>query len=779
MRNSDLFLLKKLFLPVLFSFFFIINLHAAPINSFISGVSPDINCLNAGRSENIIIYFSQDMDPSTLNSSGIKVIGYETGLMNTVIAYNAAAKTVTIDPVNNFKTGEMINVSVNSLVRTAANAPVDPVSYLFTVASSRGDGNFSREDSPLGGFKPGSILSGDFDNDGAVDLVSFNNNTHLAAFIKNNGSGVFSVNNSFVIDTIEVKSFSSGDYDNDGDIDLAFIIGVYFEFDVQIFLNNGTGIFTAGYRDLFFSTGRVGTGQMKSFDMDNDGDIDLLPLSNDRFAGGVSILINNGNAEFPVEGYVSQSVCGISNPPLGGHANSFAVTDVNNDGSLDVIIESSFISYDFGCNCILECFSIRVLKNNGHGSFSVLSDYDFPTEYNTIISADDFNNDGYSDILCRGFLMKNNGSGFFTVIPGYSITNGIAGDFESDGDLDIVSSESNSVNLYRNNGDGTFSSPVNFETGIGSGGVCSGNFDNDCDLDIASVNNEYNYIPVLKNSSETDYCSLTGPGLNLVNTVNILYTTSDRNGYWEIFNNPPCNAAISGSNQDDSVFVNAGSSPGEFILYHHSFDDCGWKSCSKAVNVDHPTPVEIAAFVYAVNGNNVTLRWTTTSEMNNSGFDVERRDAGSETQDIWTKVIFVKGNGTTTNPNNYEFTDINLASGKYNYRLKQIDYNGNYEYYNQSDEVVIGITEKFELSQNYPNPFNPVTNLDFGISNLEFVSLKVYDIQGKEVMTLVNETKPPGRYQVKFDGSNFASGVYYYKLTAGNFTAVKKMMLIR
>ena len=777
----NLKLIKKLFLPVLFTFFYISYIHAVPVNPYINAVSPDINSLNAGRSENIIIYFSQDMDPSTLNSLGIKVNGYETGHMNTVIVYNAAAKTVTIDPVNIFKTGEQINVSINSLVRTAANEPVYPVSYLFTVASSRGDGNFNREDSPMGSFKPGSILSGDFDNDGAVDFVSFNNNTHLAAFIKNNGSGVFSLNNSFVIDTIEVQSFSSGDYDNDGDIDLAFIIGVYMLFDIQIFLNNGNGIFTAGYRYHLGSIGRTGSSQMKSFDMDNDGDIDLLPLSNDRYGGGVSILLNNGNAEFPIERIFGQSNCSSSNPPLGGHANSFAVTDVNNDGSLDLIIESSYISYDFICNCIIECFAIRVLTNNGHGSFSVLSDYEFPTENNTIISTGDFNNDGYSDILCNRFLMKNNGNGFFTVIPGNFISNGIAGDFESDGDLDIVSSEGNSVNLYKNNGDGTFSSPVNFETGIGSGGVCSGNFDNDCDLDIASVNNDYNYITVLKNSSETDYCSLTGPGLNLVNTENILYTTSDKNGYWEILNNPPCNAVINGSNQDDSVFVNAGSSMGEFILYHHSFDDCGWKSCSKAVNVDHPTPVEIAAFVSAVNGNNVTLNWTTASEMNNSGFDVERRDVRSETQDVWNKISFINGHGTTASPNNYEFTDRNLSSGKYNYRLKQIDFNGNNGYYDLSDEVVIGVPDKFELSQNYPNPFNPSTVIRYSLSENSFVTLKVYDVIGNEVATLVSEKQNSGTYNYQFSNVNYqlSSGVYFYKITAGNFSAVRRMLLIK
>ncbi len=768
------YIIIKFAFSVLLIIFPVNNLNAVTLNPFINAVSPEINSLSAGISENIIIYFSQDMDPTTINSSGIIVYGYSTGYINTVIAYDPGDKKVTIDPVNNFKTGECINVSIDSLVKTVANVPVDPVAYNFTVASSRGDGLFTVENSILGGFTAGSMLSGDFDGDGAVDFVSINNETRLAAFIKNNGNGVFTLSNSFLIDTAEIKCFSSADYDNDGDIDLSFIIGEYFIFDLQIFLNNGNGIFTPGHRKYFQTSGRVGAVQMKSFDMDNDGNTDLLPLSNDRFAGGVSILFNNGNAEFPFESFMRQSVCNISNYPLVGRANSFTVTDVNNDGSKDVIIESSYIT-----NGNIECYAIRVMKNNGHRSFSILSDYEFPNQYNSIISAEDFDNDGYTDILCTGFLMKNNGSGYFTVIQGYSISNGIPGDFDSDGDLDVVSSESNSVNLYKNNGDGTFSTPLNFETGIGSGGVWSGNFDNDCDLDIVSLNNYYSYITVLKNSSETDYCSLSGPELNLINTENILYTTSDRNGYWEIFNNPPCNAVINGSNQDDSVFVNAGTAPGEFVLYHHSFDDCGWKSCSKAVNVDNPMPVEISAFSSAVNENNVTLNWTTAFEVNNSGFDLERSNLKGHTSDEWTKISFVNGHGTIVTQNNYEYTDRNLTMGKYKYRLKQIDFNGNYEYYDLNDEIIVGVPEKFSLSQNYPNPFNPVTKLEFGISNLEFVTLKVYNALGKEVATLVNENKPAGRYEAEFDGNNLGSGVYYYKLTAGSFTAVKKMLLIK
>ena len=126
-------------------------------------------------------------------------------------------------------------------------------------------------------------------------------------------------------------------------------------------------------------------------------------------------------------------------------------------------------------------------------------------------------------------------------------------------------------------------------------------------------------------------------------------------------------------------------------------------------------PVELSSFISNVNNNNVNLNWTTASETNNSGFDIERRDARSETQEVWNKIGFVNGNGTVSSPNNYEFTDRNLTSGNYNYRLKQIDFNGNYEYYNLSDEVVIGVPEKFELSQNFPNPYNPNTTISYSI----------------------------------------------------------------
>ena len=113
------------------------------------------------------------------------------------------------------------------------------------------------------------------------------------------------------------------------------------------------------------------------------------------------------------------------------------------------------------------------------------------------------------------------------------------------------------------------------------------------------------------------------------------------------------------------------------------------------------------------------------------------------------------------------------------YRLKQIDYNGNYEYFNLSNEIQIGTPSEFELSQNFPNPFNPSTSINFGIPNDGFVSLKVYDNSGKEVATLVNESRPAGFYTVNFNALNLSSGVYFYSLQTNGFVKTMKMALMK
>ena len=145
----------------------------------------------------------------------------------------------------------------------------------------------------------------------------------------------------------------------------------------------------------------------------------------------------------------------------------------------------------------------------------------------------------------------------------------------------------------------------------------------------------------------------------------------------------------------------------------------------------------------------------------------------------WNKVSFVNGNGNSQEINNYSYSDKNLQAGKYNYRLKQIDFNGNYEYFELVNDVTVGVPEKFELVQNYPNPFNPSTVISYNLAEGNFISLKIYNELGKEVAALVNERQNAGSYSISFDGSNLPSGLYYYKLESGGFVDTKKMLLIK
>lgn len=203
----------------------------------------------------------------------------------------------------------------------------------------------------------------------------------------------------------------------------------------------------------------------------------------------------------------------------------------------------------------------------------------------------------------------------------------------------------------------------------------------------------------------------------------------------------------------------------------HSIDSSGFNG--------GPLPVELSSFTSTVNNNIVTLNWSTVNELNNSGFDIERKSSNSD----WSKIGFIIGNGTITNSANYIFSDKNLTSGKYNYRLKQIDFNGSYNYYELSSEINISAPGKFYLSQNYPNPFNPVTKVNFDIPFDSKVSLKLYDITGKEIKELINEFKPAGYYNVQINGEDISSGTYFYRLISDgnnqNFTDIKKMILIK
>jgi hypothetical protein len=184
-------------------------------------------------------------------------------------------------------------------------------------------------------------------------------------------------------------------------------------------------------------------------------------------------------------------------------------------------------------------------------------------------------------------------------------------------------------------------------------------------------------------------------------------------------------------------------------------------------------PVELTGFTAEVNKGNVGLNWTTATELNNSGFEVQRsvNDEGFE------KIAFIPGFGTTTEPKAYSYSDENIF-GSLKYRLKQIDLNGDFEY-SKIIEVISLINLSYELRQNYPNPFNPSTNIKYSVPQSSNVVIRIFDIIGNEIETLVNEKKPAGNYKVEFDASTFPSGIYFYRLQAGSFIETKKMLLLK
>jgi len=192
-----------------------------------------------------------------------------------------------------------------------------------------------------------------------------------------------------------------------------------------------------------------------------------------------------------------------------------------------------------------------------------------------------------------------------------------------------------------------------------------------------------------------------------------------------------------------------------------------------------PLPVELNTFTANNLGSKVELKWNTATEVNNHGFEVQRTPVilNEERNLTWTKIGFIKGNGNSNSPNSYSFVDDKPLSGTVEYRLKQIDNDGQFVYSKIIE--VTNLPAQFNLAQNYPNPFNPTTTIQYAVPKAEHVILKVYDEIGREVATLVNENKEAGRYNVQFNGSGLASGIYYYRINAGSFSKVKKLMLLK
>lgn len=238
-------------------------------------------------------------------------------------------------------------------------------------------------------------------------------------------------------------------------------------------------------------------------------------------------------------------------------------------------------------------------------------------------------------------------------------------------------------------------------------------------------------------------------------------------------NSKPATILIKSATNQIGIFEFPGNNPNSFVINDQLL--------SAPLNIeDQPLPVALSGFNSHVTVNKVTLNWITTSEFNNAGFSVERKSSEISS---WATVGYVKGQGNSNTQIKYSFDDKNVPTGKFNYRLKQSDNNGNYKYYSLNSTVEVGSPAKFNLSQNYPNPFNPVTKINYELPKDSKVNIRVFDVLGREVMNLVNQEQKAGYYTVSMDAKNLASGTYFYSLIAksGNNDQVitKKMSVIK
>ncbi|CAN5601160.1 hypothetical protein BH10BAC5_BH10BAC5_21670 [soil metagenome] len=193
-----------------------------------------------------------------------------------------------------------------------------------------------------------------------------------------------------------------------------------------------------------------------------------------------------------------------------------------------------------------------------------------------------------------------------------------------------------------------------------------------------------------------------------------------------------------------------------------------------------PAPVELAGFSHSISGRTVNLNWSTIQEINNAGFFVQRRSAESN---YWSSVTYITSSGNSNVLTKYNYSDRNLETGKYYYRIKQSDLNGNEHIYDLGQDVNIGYPEKYSLFQNYPNPFNPETNINYSLPDQSKVVITILDINGKTVATLLNTIKSAGFHSIRFNASGLSSGTYFYRIDAASgsheYHQTMKMTLVK
>lgn len=457
-------------------------------------------------------------------------------------------------------------------------------------------------------------------------------------------------------------------------------------------------------------------------------------------------------------------------------ASSASAGDVDNDGIMDVVMESRNFLYVWNKDGqILPGFPFAILDSTvGSNSYSapVLADLTGDGKKEIIFCS-------HSSAVDSGgiiYVVKYDGTnlpGFPTFVPNWIYGAPIVADIDGDSELEIIigeygASPTPAFSVFAYNVDGSLVS--NFPMGPYHGSANQ--------ITIADIDNDNEFEIIFdENVTETGlgrYRALNMDGTDASGwPLELMQNTSFQQPLLGDLNNDGILDLVGGSFNFDiankQVFLYAWNTglpynPAKIVNSMYQFNPQ-----HTGIFVD-PTviPVELESFTASVNYKQVNLNWKTASELNNSGFEIEK----STDNFIWNKIGFVNGKGTTTEKSDYSFDDNNPINGKSYYRLKQIDYDGTFTY---SSIVAInfGIPVDFLLEQNYPNPFNPATIIKYNIIEESSVQLKIVNIVGEVVTELVNENQSAGNHSKLFNASKLSSGIYLAVLSASSLNSGK------
>ncbi len=609
----------------------------------------------------------------------------------------------------------------------------------------------------------------------------------------------------------QIGGLAWADYDHDGDLDLA--VGCYHsnsyppinEYETEIYRNDN-GVLTSV--PAWTSTDMRSTTDIRWADINGDGYPDLLAANGDESLTASVIYMNSAPGLETTPSWISNDLDWTVGAAFG---------DINGDGYLDLAfgnqgnssVPTRPICVFYNENGILHTAPDYLSYDEMITNTVALGDVDNSdlTENTEIFTADgsgsvymlrmipiykidsvtvngstavNFTEDDISGWVSLGTVPANGdevvvkyryikkgdlaackwvnySSGVYfnygtglNGLPGWTVGNTLSqkgtawADMDNDGyqDLAIGGSGSTTV-VYKNNG-GTLSSVPSWTSGstnTSTQDLAWGDINNDGYPELAVVHFGYSRVEIFMNNN------------------GILET----NPSWTYTTGSPGTAVSFGDlNGDGYLDLAVGTARAPVVVFLNT----------------SIVPVELKSFTAENAADGVQLRWTTVTETNNKGFEIEKSQRSKVKSQKWETIGFVEGYGTSSEVHNYNFIDKNLAAGTYSYRLKQIDFDGSFKYSNVID-VEVNTPSVFILKQNYPNPFNPSTKIKYSVPRTSQVQIKVFDVLGNELATLVNAEKPAGTYELNWEATNLPSGVYFYRLTAGSYAALRKMVLVK